>query len=58
LRRQQFAGIPAAHPVQWLSDNGAIFAAHRTIEIALALNLVPCFTRWKARRATVWLRLS
>jgi transposase InsO family protein len=44
LRRQQFAGIPAAHPVQWLSDNGAIFAAHRTIEIALALNLVPCFT--------------
>ena len=30
--------------MQWLSDNGSIFAAHRTIEIALALNLVPCFT--------------
>jgi transposase InsO family protein len=30
--------------VQWLSDNGSIFAAHRTVEIALALNLVPCFT--------------
>jgi hypothetical protein len=30
--------------VQWLSDNGSIFAAHRTIEIALALNVVPCFT--------------
>jgi hypothetical protein len=30
--------------VQWLSDNGSIFAAHKTIEIAVALNLVPCFT--------------
>lgn len=41
---QRFGGIRAPHPVQWLSDNGSIFAAHRTIEIALALNLVPCFT--------------
>jgi putative transposase len=24
--------------------SGSIFAAHRTIEIALALNLAPCFT--------------
>ena len=38
------ATIRAPHPVQWLSDNGSIFAAHRTIEIAVALNLVPCFT--------------
>ena len=30
--------------MQWLSDNGSIFAAHKTIEIALALNLAPCFT--------------
>jgi transposase InsO family protein len=30
--------------VQWLSDNGSIFAAYRTLEIALALNLEPCFT--------------
>jgi transposase InsO family protein len=30
--------------VQWLSDNGSIFAAHRTLEIAAALNLNPCFT--------------
>ena len=30
--------------MQWLSDNGSIFAAHRTLEIAQALNLVPCFT--------------
>src|SRR6185436_16958096 len=41
---QRFGDIRAPQPVQWLSDNGSIFAAHRTIEIALALNLVPCFT--------------
>ena len=41
---QRFGVIRAPHPVQWLSDNGSIFAAHRTIDIALALNLVPCFT--------------
>jgi putative transposase len=41
---QRFGTIRAQHPVQWLSDNGSIFAAHKTIEIALALNLVPCFT--------------
>jgi putative transposase len=27
-----------------ITDNGSIFAAHKTIEIALALNLEPCFT--------------
>ena len=41
---QRFGGVCAPHPVQWLSDNGSIFAAHRTVEIALALNLVSCFT--------------
>ena len=41
---QRFGAIRAPLPVQWLSDNGSIFAAHKTIEIALALNLVPCFT--------------
>jgi putative transposase len=41
---QRFDAIRAPHPVQWLSDNGSIFAARRTIEIALALNLAPCFT--------------
>ena len=41
---RRFGDIRAPHPVQWLSDNGSVFAAHRTIEIALALNLVPCFT--------------
>lgn len=41
---QRFGTLRAPHPVQWLSDNGSIFAAHKTIDIALALNLVPCFT--------------
>lgn len=41
---QRFGAIRAPHPVQWLSDNGSIFAAQRTLEIAVALNLVPCFT--------------
>ena len=41
---QRFGDIRAPHPVQWLSDNGSIFAAYKTIDIAVALNLVPCFT--------------
>jgi hypothetical protein len=35
---KRFDAIRAPHSVQWLSDNGSIFAAHRTIEIAFALN--------------------
>ena len=41
---QRFATLRAPHPVQWLSDNGSIFAAHKAIEVAAALNLAPCFT--------------
>jgi putative transposase len=41
---KRFDAICAPHPVQWLSDNGSIFAAYQTIESALALNLAPCFT--------------
>ena len=40
---QRFADIRAPRKVQWLTDNGSIFAAYRTLEIA-ALNLEPCFT--------------
>ena len=42
---KRFGTAPAPHRVQWLSDNGSIFAAHKTIDIALALNLEPCFTQ-------------
>ncbi|QOZ66666.1 hypothetical protein WN72_10145 [Bradyrhizobium arachidis] len=41
---QRFADIRAPRKVQWLTDNGSIFAAYRTLEIAAALNLEPCFT--------------
>lgn len=30
--------------MQWLSDNDSIFAAYKTIDIAVVLNLVPCLT--------------
>ena len=41
---RRFGTFHAPHRVQWLTDNGSIFAAHKTIEIAVALNLEPCFT--------------
>jgi len=41
---QRFGDIRASRKVQWLTDNGSIFAAYRTLEIAAALNLEPCFT--------------
>jgi putative transposase len=34
--------------VQWLSENGSIFAARRTIETAAVLNVVPYFTPVKS----------
>src|SRR3954469_17499214 len=36
--------VRAPHKVQWLTDKGSIFAAYKTIVIALTLNLEPCFT--------------
>lgn len=41
---RRFGGSRAPHKVQWLTDNGSIFAAYKTMDIALALNLEPCFT--------------
>jgi hypothetical protein len=49
---KRFGTIRAPHPVQWLSDNGSIFATHKTIEIALALNLAPCSNAAAALAAT------
>jgi transposase InsO family protein len=40
----RFGDLRAPHKVQWLTDNGSIFAAYRTLEIAAAVNLEPCFT--------------
>jgi transposase InsO family protein len=41
---RRFNAVPAPRPVQWLADNGSVYAAAKTIEIATALNLTPCFT--------------
>jgi transposase InsO family protein len=41
-RRFGAAGLPA--PIQWLSDNGSCYRAHETIDFAIRLGLVPCFT--------------
>ena len=41
-RRFGAAGLP--HPIQWLSDNGSCYRAHETIDFAIRLGLVPCFT--------------
>ena len=38
------ADMRAPHPVQWLSANGSVYAATKTLDIAIALNLQPCFT--------------
>jgi transposase InsO family protein len=35
---------PRAAPGAVALDNGSIFAAHKTIDVAVALNLAPCFT--------------
>ena len=41
-RRFGNEGVP--HPIQWLSDNGSCYRAHETVEFAIRLGLVPCFT--------------
>ena len=40
----RFHAPRAPHPVQWLADNGSVYAAGKTLEIAVALSLKPCFT--------------
>jgi putative transposase len=41
---ERFGDLRAPDRVQRLTDNASIFAANRTLEIAAALNLEPCFT--------------
>ena len=41
---QRFAATRAPHPVQWLADNGSAYTARETLEFAVALGLVACFT--------------
>jgi putative transposase len=41
---QRFGSTTLPHPVQWLSDNGSCYRAHETIDFAIRLGFVPCFT--------------
>lgn len=40
----RFGAPRAPERIQWLTDNGSVYAAMKTIDMALALNLEPCFT--------------
>ena len=40
----RFGTFRAPEPVQWLTDNGSIYAAANTVTMAMALNLIACFT--------------
>ncbi|WP_246206053.1 IS3 family transposase [Propylenella binzhouense] len=40
----RFGSPRAPERIQWLTDNGSTYAAAKTIDMALALNLEPCFT--------------
>lgn len=40
----RFRAFRAPEPVQWLTDNGSIYAAANTVDMAVALNLTACFT--------------
>jgi len=39
-----FGRYRTPHPIQWLADNGSGFTAKDTVDFAVALGLVPCFT--------------
>ena len=39
-----FGAAQTPQAVQWLSDNGSAYRAYETIEFAVRLGLVPCFT--------------
>lgn len=41
---RRFGSLRVPQPIQWLSDNGSCYRAHETIDFAIALGLVPCFT--------------
>jgi putative transposase len=41
---KRFGAARTPHPIQWLSDNGSCYRAFETIEFAVRLGMVPCFT--------------
>jgi putative transposase len=41
---RRFGTDQTPHAVQWLSDNGSAYRAYETIDFAIRLGLMPCFT--------------
>ena len=41
---KRFTTTRAPQPLQWLTDNGSCYRANDTIDFAIQLGLVPCFT--------------
>jgi transposase InsO family protein len=41
---RRFGAAHTPQPIQWLSDNGSAYRAYETIDFAIRLGLVPCFT--------------
>jgi putative transposase len=41
---KRFGAAVTPHRIQWLSDNGSCYRAYETMEFAVRLGLVPCFT--------------
>ena len=41
---RRFGTACTPQPIQWLSDNGSAYRAHETIDFAIRVGLVPCFT--------------
>jgi putative transposase len=41
---RRFGTTRVPHPIQWLSDNGSCYRANETLDFAIDLGLVPCFT--------------
>ncbi len=41
---RRFGSDRAPHCLEWLTDNGSVYAAGKNVEIALALGLTPCIT--------------
>jgi putative transposase len=41
---RRFGTVRPPLSVQWLADNGSVYAAAKTLDIAIALNLEPCVT--------------
>jgi putative transposase len=48
----RFKSDRTPHPIQWLADNGSGFTAKETVDFAIALGLVPCFTPVPLRRSS------